>query len=48
MLLPPSVSTSAKLRAAYAVVEIGPTVLSMSLHMALRSITLAHGLQFMR
>jgi len=47
VLLPPSVSTSVKLRALYAA-ELGPSALRMSLHMALRSATSAHELQFMR
>jgi hypothetical protein len=48
VLFPPSVSTSVKLRAAYAMVELGPTALSMSLHMSLRFATPAHGLHVMR
>ena len=48
MLLPPSVSTSVKLRLAYALVELGPTAFRMSLQMAFKSATPAHGLQVMR
>ncbi len=43
VLLPPSVSTSEKLRAAYATVELGPTALRISFQMALRSTTPAQG-----